>query len=206
MLLSEQKQRLRNYFGNDVYYTDDDLQASIDDGYQEICAYTGLLLKSTILNFTANKTYYDMRTLIPDYLGVVAIFNEAIKRWMLPSSIRKFDEQRIDWETAAGVPYYFAPVSHRYVAIYKKPIVANYGRMFVFYRATAPDTAGTDDVFLLPGDHQFVLEDYSIADLEEQNQEWGKAAVRVQSYKERLDRLRIWVRNKRIPDRLPNLK
>jgi len=206
VLLSEQKQRLRNYFGNDIYYTDADLEASIEDGYDEICAYTGLILNSTIINFTANKTYYDMRTLIPDYLGVVAIFNETIKRWMLPSSIRKFDEQRIDWETAAGVPYYFAPVSHRYVAIFKKPIVANYGRMFVFYRATAPAPTGNDDAFQLPGDHQFVLEDYSIADLEEQNQEWGKAAVRVQAYKERLDRLRVWVRNKRLPDKLPNLK
>ena len=167
-------------------------------------AISGCILKATTLTFTAGLSYYDMISLIPDFLGVYAIFNLAIKRFMLPTSIRKLDQDRIDWETALGTPYYFCPVSHRYMAIYKKPGSSGYGTMYVYYKAIAPALSSNTDI-LIPQDSLQTLEDYVISDLWEQNQEWGKAAVHLNAYGENLQDLKNLI-NGRQPDRLPQLR
>lgn len=199
------KDNVKAFFENNVYYSEDDFNNSIQDGYDEIVAFSGCVLRAISIPFTANLSYYDMLTLIPDYLGVVAIFNSTTRKWMLPTNVRKLDNDRVDWETALGTPYYFAPVSHRFVTIYKKPGTVNYGNMYVFYRGAA-DTLSADACVLIPEDYTKTLEDYSIADLLEQNQEWGKAGVHLEAYQETLEQLRVMARNKRIPDRLSSLK
>ena len=197
--------RIKNFFQNPAYYSNTDVNDSIQDGYDEVVALSGCILKATKLPFTAGLSYYDMISLIPDYLGVYAIYNTAIKRFMLPGSIRKFDLDRIDWETATGVPYYFSVVSHRYMAIYKKPVVSNYGNMYIYYKAIAP-TLASGDAIMIPEDIiDQTLEDYCISDLWEQNQEWGKAAVHLNAYGEGLQVLKDIV-NGRQPDRLPQLR
>lgn len=199
------KARLETLLPNNIYYTDDDFNDTIQDGYSEISVVGGLNLKSTVLNYIPYKSYYDMITLIPDYLGVIAIFNAGIRRWMFPSSIRKFNDDRIDWESAVGVPYYFSVVSHRYVAIYKKPSNNNYGQMYVFYHGSAP-TLGGSDLLTLPDQFITVLDDYTITDLWEQNQEWGKAAEHFEAYVANLEKLRAWIKGNRNADRRPQLK
>lgn len=196
---------IQMYLNNPTYYTPQDMNDSIQDGVDEICAFSGCIWASATIPFTANKSYYDMITLMPNYIGVVAIFNNTIKRWLIPTSLRKLDQDRIDWETALGTPFYFAPVSHRYVAIYKKPGAASYGDMFVFYRAAAP-TLGDLTNIPIPEDHITAVENYCVADLFEQNQEFTKSSERLKSYIDDLEQLRIYIRNKRMPDRLPSLK
>jgi len=178
---------------------------SIQDGVDEICAFTGCIYASATINFAAGKSYYDLLTLLPNYIGVVAIFNNNIKRWLIPTSQRKLDQDRIDWETALGTPYYFVPISHRYVAIYKKPGAAGYGNMFVFYRAAAPTLVDATNI-PIPDDHLTALENYCVTDLFEQNQEFIKARNHLESYINDLESLRVYMRNKRLPDRLPSLK
>lgn len=197
--------RIRNHFENDTYYSSDDVVNSIQDGYDETVVYTGLILKATTIPFTSLLSYYDMITLIPDFMAVVAIFNSVTRKWMIPTSLRKLDQVRPDWETAYGTPMYFAPVSHRYVAIFMKPLAVGYGDMYIFYKATAPQAADTDTI-LIPEDYNHCLIDYVISDLWEQNQEWGKAGVHLQAYQESLEDLRLWMKSQRLPDRLPGLR
>lgn len=199
------RQRILNHFENPVYFTDQAVNDSTQDGYDEIVAFTGLIQKAVVLPFQNGLSYYDMISLIPDYVGVVAIFNKAINRWMLPSSLRKLDQVRIDWETAFGVPYYFSVVSHRYMAIYKKPNVDSYGDMYVFYKASAP-TLTDSTTLALPDDFLNTLEDYVETDLWEQNQEWGKAAVHLNAYADNLAEVETWIKSQRQPDRGPSLK
>jgi hypothetical protein len=197
--------KLQNQFNNTVYYTTDDLNASMQDGVDEVCAVTGCIYKSAALPFTQYTTYYDMLTLLPDYIGIVAMWNNVIKRWMFPTSLRKLNEQREDWDSSYGTPYYFCPITHRYVAIWLKPGVVNYGNMFVFYRAAAPALTDTTPI-PIPDEHITALELYSITDLWEQAQEWGKASDSVQDYMKNLEALRVLMRNKRDPDRGMQLK
>jgi hypothetical protein len=199
------RSRLELSIANTAYYDNFSFNDSIQDGYDEISAIGGLYIQSAAVNYIANKTYYDLLTILPNYLGIIAIFNAGIRRWMFPSSLRKFNIDRIDWETAVGVPYYFSVVSHRYMAIYKKPSNNNYGQMYIFYHASAPTLAGTDTLSI-PDQFITVLEDYCITDLWEQNQEWTKAANHFEAYTKNLERLKTWVKSNRYPDRLSILK
>lgn len=190
--------RLQNFFQNPNYYQSVDLNDSIQDGLDEVCALTGCVFASATLPFQGNKTYYDLLTLLPNYVGVFAIFNSVIKRWLYPTSLRKLQNVRYDWETAYGTPYWFVPVTHRYIAIFMKPNVSNYGNMQIFYRASAPSPL-TDQITLpIPDDHIHSLESYCITDLLEQNQEFQKAMEYFESgYLPDADKLRIYMQNKR---------
>jgi hypothetical protein len=196
--------RLQNYLQNSVYYPSIDINNSLQDGLDEIVAFTGCVYKSAVIPFTQFVTYYDLLTLLPDYVGLVAMFNSVIRRWMFPRTLKKFNQDRIDWDTAFGTPYWFAPINHRYVAIYLKPGTAGYGNMLVFYVAAAPQI--TDSTFLpIPDEHLTVLENYSATDLWEQGQEFSKAEPYLKSYIESLGDLRKLVKSQRNRDRYMGL-
>ncbi len=197
--------KLQNHFLNTVYYDAQAINDSLQDGVDEVCAFTGCIYKSAAIPFTQYTTYYDLLTLLPDYIGVVAVWNDVIRRWMYPTSLRKLNQQRIDWDVAYGTPYYFCPVNHRYMAIWLKPSVPNYGRMLIFYRAAAPTLTDTTPI-PIPDEYVTALELYSITDLWEQAQEWAKAADGMQEYLKNLEALRVTIRNKRNSDRQPGLK
>ena len=205
MLQSDLTSRLANWFENPDYYKSIDLSDSVQDGYDEVCAFSGCILKAASTPIVNNLSYYDMISLFPDYIGVIAIFNATTKRWLTPTSIKKVEQSRTDWDTAPGTPFYFIPISHRYVALYKKPNADSYGNMYVYYRAAA-STLAPSDTIQIPDDFALVLQDYSITDLFEQAQEWEKAQIHFKSYAETLEQLRIFVHNKRMPDRPMNLK
>ncbi len=197
--------RVQNYLQNSVYYSGQNFNDSIQDGLDEVCSYTGCILKSATVPFTQFTTYYDMLTLLPDYIGVYAIFNNVIKRWLLLTSLKKLYQARIDWDTVYGTPYYFCPITHRYVAIYLKPSVVGYGNMFVFYIAQAP-ALGDSTTIPIPDEHVTALENYVINDLNEQAQEFGKADALMKNYVKNLEDLRVLVKNKRNRDRYMSLK
>lgn len=197
--------RLKLHFQNNVYYTSIDFNDSIQDGLDEIVPFTGCVYGSVTLPFVNNLTYYDLLTMIPNYVGVIAIFNNVIKRFLIPTSITKLDQDRIDWECCAGTPYYFCPVNHRYVAIYKKPITDAYGDMFIYYRASAP-LLNDATIIPIPEDHVYALEAYATCDLLEQNQEFTKASKMLKTYQSNLEELHLYMRNKRNPDRVKSLR
>ena len=197
--------KLNNQFSNSIYYDKQAVDDSLQDGIDEVCAFTGCIYKSARLPFTQYTTYYDLLTLLPDYIGIVAMWNNTIRRWMWPTSLRKLNQQRIDWDVAYGTPYYFCPISHRYVAIWLKPGAAGYGDMFVYYRAAAPQLDDNEPI-PIPEEHITALELYSITDLWEQAQEWGKASEAAADYLKNLNSLRVLMRNKRNVDRTPGLK
>ena len=197
--------RLQNFFQNPTYYTSIDMNDSIQDGLDEVVAFSGCIFRSVVLPFQANLTYYDLVKLFPDYIGLVAIFNSVIRRWLSPTSLRKLNQARIDWETALGTPYYFVPISHRYISIYKKPGTPNYGNAYIFYVAAAP-LLGDGTSIPIPEDHLSALESYSIQDLWEQNQEFNKSSEYFETYVNNLETLRVYMQNKRNPERMMSLR
>jgi hypothetical protein len=197
--------RLQNYFNNNAYYSGDDFNNSIQDGLDEVVALTGCVYASATIAFQANLTYYDLENLLPNYVGLVAIFNNTVKRWMTPISLDKLDGFRIDWEIVGGTPWYFCPISYRYIAIYQKPLIGTYGNAFIFYVASAPTLTDTT-VIPIPDDHMQALENYTISDLLEQQQEFTKASNALKTYAARLEQLRVLMKARRNKDRLPFLK
>lgn len=197
--------RLQNHFQNSQYYDIQAMNDSIQDGMDEVAAFTGCIYASATLPFVKDRTYYDMLTLLPNYIGAVAIFNNVIKRWLIPTSEKQLDQDRIDWESAYGTPYYFNVKNHRYIAIYKKPIADSYGDMFVFYIASAP-LLNDGTLIPIPEDHITALESYCIQDLWAQQQEFTKASTYTQTYASNLETLRVYMRNRRNSDRTMSLR
>lgn len=203
MTRAELRTRLKLYHENTTYYTDIDFNDSIQDGYDEVVALTGCILKAAVIPYVPSLTYYDMRVLIPDYVGVIAIFNPNNKRWLCPTSILKLEQVEDDWETRIGTPDSFAPVSHRYVAIYRKMTVL-YGDMWVYYVASAPTLTDSDPLIGIPEEYMPV-ENYVITDLYEQQQEWTKALGQFRDYVALNEQLTTWMQNARSIDRIKGL-
>lgn len=196
--------RLGNFFNNPTYYSTQNYNDSIQDGVDEIVAFTGAIMKSATLDFTPNLTWYDMVSLLPDYIGVIAVFNPQNKRWLLPTSLKKMNEERLDWEVVTGTPAYFTVVNFRYMAIFRKPAVA-YGKMYLYYMAAAP-TLDDNTPIPIPDDHIQVVQDYANMDLQEQSQEFTKSEVLLQQYMEDLEVLRVALKEQRNADRVRMLK
>jgi len=191
--------KVKRYLNDEgVFYTADDLNDAIQDGYSEVAAFTGCIFKATTINLVGNLTYYDFGSLIPDYLGVTAIFNPTTKRWLSPTNLRLLEEIRDDWELAIGNPFVFWPVNFRFVAIYPKLTISS-GTLYVFYRATADTLDGTTTP-QIPEENQSVLENYVQCDLQEQAEEFTKAKLEFATYISGIKELKQAQRSFRFPD------
>lgn len=196
---------IQNYFSNTPYYDAASVNDSIQDGLDEIVAFTGCVWKSAVVPILNGVTYYDMIATIPDYVGVYAIFNHPVKRWLIPISLAKMQQTRIDWDTAGGTPAYFAPINFRYLALMRKPLTNGYGNMEVFYVAQAP-SLGDSTVVPLPGDHEQTLETYVECDFLEMQQEFSKASRLQKDYLKNLNELRVLINARRNLGRTPQLR
>lgn len=205
MTYSELEARIQTHFENNTYYSSGDIAASIADGYQEVAAYTGCILKSTILAVDANKSYYDLISDISDLIGVICIYNNVTKRWMVPTSLQKLKALSNRWDTVIGTPEQFAIISYRYMALFRKPSVAGYGDLVVYYVAAAPSISGST-AFLIKDEHMNALEDYVKTDLWEQQQEWSKATTQFKYYIQNSTLLRSSIQTQRARDRYKGLK
>lgn len=182
---------LVNLDDNAIFFESADLAFSTQDGYDEIAAATGLIEKATTLTLSATTTYYDFRTLIPDFIGLIGIWNTVTKRYLTPVSLLYLEGQRPDWEVQLGTPEVFWPINFRYVAIFPQRADLCY----VFYRASAPTLAG-DTTIAIPAEHLRVLLDYSTGDLLETQQEFESAMVYLTNYIAGIEKLRQSVQNK----------
>lgn len=167
-----------NLFDSGVtFYSDDDLNDSIQDAYDDVVVLTQCIIKKTTVSWISNKGYLDPVTdlAVTDYMAVTAIFNNNSNLWLRDDvSLRNFDALRIDWENWVGQPQMWAPVNNKYFAIAPKMLVAS-GTFDLYYWATAPTLSGDSDTFLIATDMQILLEQYTTADMLEQAQEYVKA-------------------------------
>lgn len=200
----ELRTRLINALENTTYYSGTDFNDSIQDGADEICAFTGCVYKGASIDFIANLSYYDLRTLLPNYVGVIAIFNKVVNRWMMPTTTRKLDEIRPDWEISIGTPEQFTVMNHRYVGIFRKPGTSGYGQMLILYRASCPVIDDTTQI-PMPIEYKELVESYAKMDLWEQNQEFSKAEMEIKTYQSQLEKLSD-LRVSRESDRIRGLK
>lgn len=156
-------------------YSEDEINDSIQDAYNEIAAKAYCINKNVTFSWVDNVTYYDFLSLgVSDYMGTIAIFNYNTN-WFLRDDIqlRDFDRLRRDWETWNGQPQFWAGHSVQYAAIAPKLIDA-IGTFKLFYWASAP-TLGETDTPLVSTDMQSLFEYYCMADLLDGAEEPNKA-------------------------------
>lgn len=183
-----------------VQFDADNLNDSVQDGYDEVALLTNCIEKVTTVNFQSNITYYNLRTLVTDYYRPVAIYNPNTKRWMAPTAFRDMREFHPRWETVNGEEAFFSPLGFEYIVFFRKQTTAS-GNFYIFYSATADTLTGATTP-QIPIEYHKVLENYATADMLDQNLEYTKAMKYYNAYIADLDRIKNLVRNRNWPDRL----
>lgn len=185
------------------FYSADDLNDSIQDGYDEIAAFTGCIEKAVAIDLVADQTYYDLRSLIPDFISLVAVYSRFQKRWLCPCSDRQLDKIRENWEFATGQPFAFWPVNYRWMAIHPRTPDSTQ-QLYIFYKAAAPTLGATTEPLIPVEICQDITSSYSTMDMFEQAEEWVKAGLYFKGYTEKIEEL-IRLMKKRDAERLIRL-
>lgn len=160
-----------------TFYSEDDLNESIQDAYDDICALTQCILKTQTLSWIGALSYYNFADDygLTDYLGTTAIFNNSNSRFLMDdTSIRHLDLIRKDWEKWIGTPQWWFVAGPKRVGIAPKYNL-NTSTFTLYYWAMAATLINDNDTFLIAEDMQELVEFYATADLIEQASEFTKA-------------------------------
>jgi hypothetical protein len=179
------------------FFSDDDLNTSVQDAYTDIAILTQCIQKQSTQNWISNLSYYNFVNLgVSDYFGTIAIFNNVTNLWLRDDvSLKDFDRIRRDWELWIGTPIFWAPSDPVNIAIAAKYLASNLGAFaatafssgffldssgalgsfILYYWGIAPTLVSDASTFLIASDMQRLLTNYATADLLEQAQEFGKA-------------------------------
>ena len=152
-----------------------DINDSCQDAYNEVVAISQCILKKTTLSFLSNTNYYDLPSLVPDFMAMTAGFNNNTNLWLLDDkTLKDFDRDRVDWELWTGQPVWWAPCNDgRKVVLVPKLTIAT-GNFDLYYWAVAPTIIDSESP-LVPPDFESLIECYATADLLEQFEEFTKA-------------------------------
>ncbi len=185
-----------------AFYTEVDLNDSLQDGYDDIVILSQCIVKSVTLNWHNDLSYLNFRDDygITDYLGTIAIYNNPTRFWLRDDlSLRSFDKIRLDWEKWTGTPQFWAPSDPLHIAIAPKYnnvttvdgafdaggfsngffVNTSMSASLTFrllYWAIAPTLTTDGSTFLISTDAQDMLEFYVTADMLEQQNEFTKAS------------------------------
>lgn len=165
-----------------VYYSDSDINESLQDAYDEIAVFTEFIERTIEISLQADTNYYNLSLLIPDYYRLVYIYNIGKKQFIYPDVERKISGYRADWELAYQTETNFTINGPKYIGIFgRTAFVEPNAKLKIWYKATAPIMQG-NSIILINTNYIQLLENYSTADLLEQNQEFTKALEYWQTY------------------------
>lgn len=182
------------------FFSGDDINASIQDAYDDLSTYCGQIEKSKTVAYQSKLVYYDFSSLISDFYAVTAIYDYNKKRWLIDNSTQALDQVRWDWENWSGGSIWFIPHDPKLVALCPRQDVA-VGNMEVFYRAKADTLSGTS-VPKIKSDAVKALEFYATGDLLESAKEYAKADVWLNQYLEVRERYKSDVKTLSAADRI----
>src|SRR5687768_4149376 len=158
-----------------VHFTAQDINDSIQDGYDQIALRTGCIEKVTTVNWVANQVFYNFSSLISDYYRVFMIYNQRTKKWIKGVSWRELRDISYKWATLNGESFQWAPMGFSHIAVSRVPTASDSTNpMLVMYSAQAPTLVG-DTVPDFPTDYHTALVEYATGDLLDQDLEYSKA-------------------------------
>ncbi len=198
------KNDISAHLNDAVFYTDTDLNESIQDGYNESVLLTRAIEKRYTLNLIANLVYYKLTTYMTDLYSVTQIFLQEHRRWLIPKSQNWLDRHyKENWELAIGSPIYFTIVNYERIGICPHPAAAA-GSLDIYYKASAPTMTSDTNVFDIPNaDH--VMQKYVITDLLAQAQEFTKASGYYKKYIDQIKQVNNRIGQRNFPDKMQTL-
>ena len=167
---------ITNLNDSGVFNTLDEVNDAIQDGYDDLVLTHGLRPKATAINIAANKVFYDLPTIIPDFVALRAIYFSQNKRWLTSQNLKYFQSCREDWELTTGNPTDYWVANYRRVALFPHPTTSSVDTLWIFYYASAPTLTLLSQDLNIPVDSGFrALENYATSVLLTKAEEWSKA-------------------------------
>ena len=168
-----------------TFWTKDDVDTAILEGYAEISDATEWYERWSVVTILADQPYYDLRTLLSHaVLSVGAAFNESTNRWLIPTRVGDLDARDRRWEQKVGMPDRLLMRSPWFLGYW--PVSASAGTTIKQYYTALPIDPSDEVIATVwarvvdaePGFYpelHYGLVEYALADLWAQDGETTKA-------------------------------
>ena len=204
MTRGQAKSKVRINLDTHNYFSEADLNDSLQDAADEMAVSTGCVENVFELVTEPNTVYYNLRQRIPDYFHTVRIYSPALRAFLEETDIRRLDRQRRDWELWRENPCYWFPHSYDRIAIVPASREGSQ-KLVVYYKSTASQMLTDGANFNVPLEGQYLPENFTTADLLEQAQEYIKAQAFFKQYQVDLKKT-LKLMNRALPDQVVKLE
>lgn len=188
-----------------AFWTDADIAAALQEGYAEMADATGFYERYANINLLANRTYYDLTSVLPDiFLGPRRIWNTTTNYWLKPTDTRQLDAQYRQWELVNGQPTEYFMRGNMWLGIFPRP-ASNAGILRFYYEAVPPALESTEEPAFPQEFHPGVVE-YALTDLHMQEREPDKALGHWKQYEDIEEGLRLFADRRQSIDRITRLR
>lgn len=171
-------QQLAESASNPAYWTQADIDVSINEGHTEMCDASECYERYVTLPQHALMTYFDLRGLLGEQVLVpLRIFTVMTKRWMIFRHVRDMDEGRCSmyaqWETVGGEPREVFMRSLWQLGIYPRSSgdLDKRDSLRLHFRGLPKKMVRSADVPVFPDDFHEGIVEYALYDLLCQDQE-----------------------------------
>lgn len=197
---------VQNLDDSGVFHTSVEVNDAIQDAFDDLILTHGLLPKAVAITETADLTFYDLVTLIPDFVALRGIYRASTKLWLVSRNLRWLHYQRDDWELQTGSPTDFWVANYRRVGLFPHSNVTTASNLWVFYYAAAPALTGSSDLNI-PVDSGFrALENYATSVLLTKAEEWTKAEMYDRLMQEDAEECKLFRNRLILPDYVNGLR
>ncbi len=198
--------RLNESSSSPVFWTEADVEESINLGYQELADVTGFYERHVTMDLLSHRTYYDMRFIAEDtWLGPRRIFNNQTSQWLIPGSVNDHDAELVMWENVTGEPQRFFMRGTWWLGLWPKPN-ADSGTIRVYFAGTPADFTVAEQEPDFPLEFHEGLIEYGVYDLLAQDAETAKALEHWKVYRVYEAGLKQWMDKRLLPDRVGSWK
>lgn len=197
---AETFRRLREAASAPVFWTVDEVDTALNDGYAELSdasEWYEQVFDITLLN---DRPYYDLRTVLgPDFLAIKPAFDVQTNRWLLPTSVRQFDAHDRRWEHVTGEPQRLLLHGLWWLGFWPRVQADTGGLIKQYYTALPPPMVEDDDEPGFPDPFHDGCIDYALADLWAQDAQTSFALIAWASYLQAEADLVGWVDDRAKP-------
>jgi hypothetical protein len=184
------------------FWSDADIQDSLNEGYEEISDATEWYERMTNIPLWSGRTYFDLRELLSDELiAPRRAVSVQTDKWLSPSSVRTQDGKYRQWERNFGDPDVMFMRGLWWLGWHPKPS-ADGGFVRLYFSALPPEMSSDTDEPAMPEEYHLGLVEYAAYDLLAQDAEVKKALYHWQQYMGYESKLREYVQGRITQDKV----
>jgi hypothetical protein len=189
--------RLRESSASPVYWTEEDVDESINEGYGEISDSSEWYERVKVVDILKDRPYYDVYAVLDRcFLRIDVAYDTVTSRWLTHSHVRGLDDSDRRWETRIAEPDRLIFRGIRWLSYWPYKGAAT-GSIRQYFVSIPPVLCEDDDTPGFPEQFHYGLVEYALYDLFTQDSEVDLTLASWEAYQGYDQGLTSWV-NKRV--------